>query len=810
MLDRKRHDVLSARFAAIICALLILLCPRHIQAQSEAKQSPSRVAPRHFTVRDSIELTEFGGSDTAGPIPSPNGNYFAVVTSRGVIQSDTIESTLWVFRSDQLRAFLRDNNNTARSPLPKMVANVRAIPQVPARRSNALINSVRWMPSSTALVYLSQHSHAKSQLYRADLISGSVRALTTEDVDVTGFDVANGAIVYRTRLPEENREAGEPINADARDLTGVPLQSILFPETQSVHSKYDALWIIQNGRNGRITDRNTGTPIRLTNRTLQILSISPNGRSVVTWQPSAAAPLSWFDYEPAEARARLRPNDPNVTAESNLLRPTQYVAVNLIDGSVTPLIKAPLGWTFGYGDTTQASWSPDGKKVLLTNTFLPLDGVSEPERLRRLRPCAAAVVDPPSDDSKCVAFSNFTAGRSGGSRLAGASFGETSDDVALSFWDKTERRYHYQSGSWQPSSLPTKPGEQISSGAGASAGISRDTLSLQVKEDLNTPPALWATDLQTGKSKQIWDPNPRLAEVSLGEESVFHWKDATGHEWTGGLVKPPDYVPGKRYPMVIQTHGFYEFDFSPDGLDVTGFAARPLAAVGIVVLQVEDRWDHLVTPDEAPDNILGYESAIERLASDGLIDPSKVGIIGFSRTCYYVESALIKNPSRFAAAVIADGVDESYMQYMLFDVGRSPNEGTQIYGSAPFGDGLKKWTERAPGFNLNRIQTPIRLIAAGNATSILSEWEIYASLLQQSKPVTLIYFPGGQHVLWKPLERLAAQQGNVDWFRFWLQGYEDPDPAKVQQYARWRELRTLQEANNANAKAGKEKPAPVN
>ena len=29
-------------------------------------------------------------------------------------------------------------------------------------------------------------------------------------------------------------------------------------------------------------------------------------------------------------------------------------------------------------------------------------------------------------------------------------------------------------------------------------------------------------------------------------------------------------------------------------------------------------------------------------------------------------------------------------------------------------------------------------------------------------------------------------QGMVDWFRFWLQESEDPDPAKAEQYERWR------------------------
>jgi hypothetical protein len=48
---------------------------------------------------------------------------------------------------------------------------------------------------------------------------------------------------------------------------------------------------------------------------------------------------------------------------------------------------------------------------------------------------------------------------------------------------------------------------------------------------------------------------------------------------------------------------------------------------------------------------------------------------------------------------------------------------------------------------------------------------------------------------------MASQGGTVDWFRFWLQGEEDPDPAKAEQYARWRELRELQEENERKSVA---------
>ena len=53
----------------------------------------------------------------------------------------------------------------------------------------------------------------------------------------------------------------------------------------------------------------------------------------------------------------------------------------------------------------------------------------------------------------------------------------------------------------------------------------------------------------------------------------------------------------------------------------------------------------------------------------------------------------------------------------------------------------------------------------------------------------MIYIPDGAHILEKPWDRMISQQGNVDWFCFWLKGEEDPDPAKAEQYKRWHSLR---------------------
>ncbi len=180
------------------------------------------------------------------------------------------------------------------------------------------------------------------------------------------------------------------------------------------------------------------------------------------------------------------------------------------------------------------------------------------------------------------------------------------------------------------------------------------------------------------------------------------------------------------------------------------------------------------------------------LDAQGIIDPHKVGVIGFSFTDWYVENELVKAPDRFAAATIAEGADNSYSQYLLWG-SANPQLRKQmeaINGGQPFGADLIKWVTRAPAFHLDQVKAPIR-IEAMTPGSLIGEWEIYSSLRLQRKPVDLIYYPNGQHQLQRPLERLVSAQGNVDWFRFWLQGYEDPDPAKFQQYERWKRMRQI-------------------
>jgi hypothetical protein len=63
-------------------------------------------------------------------------------------------------------------------------------------------------------------------------------------------------------------------------------------------------------------------------------------------------------------------------------------------------------------------------------------------------------------------------------------------------------------------------------------------------------------------------------------------------------------------------------------------------------------------------------------------------------------------------------------------------------------------------------------------------------VVPSEEPVDFVLLPDAVHLIVKPWERIVAQEGLADWFCFWLKGEEDRNPAKAEQYARWRQLRT--------------------
>lgn len=764
---------------AIICLLGVLI----------GSGAPLQAAKRPFTVADDIALSHFGSRISWDDDPfvfSPNHRFFAVYTEHGRLDLNRPESILRVYRTEDIIRILKERQST-REPSP--VWEIRKS----TYRHGPIVTRVRWLRDSSGVAFLAKTAWGNSQLLLADLRTKVIHQLTDDDQYVTGFDIRTQRNFVYTVLTQPPPKQVPSLGQSAIIGTGRDLFSLMFPEDSRSPENSDRseLWAVVSGRRFKLKDPASGRTLTIYSNNGEELSLSPDGRSVVTVLPLDVVPAEWEKLYPPPpvpyGSNRVRAGRQDLEDPHGFGLVEEYVLIDLRSGQIQSLVGAPLAISAAWWAAPSADWSSDGRSVALSGVFVRM---ASPETNSISRPCVA-IIAIGSLQATCLESVHGAAedDRLKWHLITRVRFAPGSDTRVTidSVWpgDHQNRSTTYTRGS----------GSHWRQDTSGSDERKQHPFGVSIKQGLNDPPVLLATDISTGVSRVIWDPNPQLRDVALGEVSIFRWKDQSGHDDLGGLFKPPDYVPSRRYPLVIQNHGFEEDQFDPSGAFPTAFAAQELAALGMLVLQVRGDACPFGVPEEAPCNAANYEAAVNELVKAGIADPDKLGIIGFSRTCYYVLEELTAGTLHFKAATVTDGIDYGYFQYlMLSDYANDlyAKEANVIIGAPPFGEGLTSWLKRSPAFRMDRVETPLQVVALDNHQSLMSMWEPYAALRYLQRPVDLIVIPDSEHVMTSPGDRMISQGGTVDWLRFWLKGEEDPDPDKAQQYVRWRDLRQRQ------------------
>ena len=717
-------------------------------------------AGRPMTVRDLVQLASFGSHPHGGgsadiDVPSPDGRLHAVVVKQGNVGDNTNRFSLLLFHTDQL--FNR--------PRPDTLATLASSSNRPA------IESVRWLGDSRTLLFLGEHPGERPQVYALDIQTRTLTARTRQPTEITHFDVAPGGdpVVY-TAKPVVDTTAYATMRA--RGFAARPGQFVgdllggVWAEAASEWStrRLAQTFIWHAGAPSPVPAQLPGPLFRECDG--NSISIAPAGRLALIQCTRAVAPAAWRGYTD-DYLAKL-------LAQGATL--PEFALLDLERGTIAPLVEAPIL-------NASVRWAPTGRSIVLGNAFLPLSGVDSTERHWRTAHPGAAEVDVASGRLSVIAH------RDSLDVVAWDSASNVVEFIPRPYGggplDGPRIRYQKTVRGWREMKAPPRASPPM----------------LLVEEGLNQPPRLVVIDGASRRRATVFDLNPGLAALRLGRVQVVHWITKSGDARFGGLYYPPDFVKGHRYPLVIQTHGFDSTTWAPDGIYPTANAAQPMAGNGMLVLQIgmasDGTWLHaadIASPTEGPRAMEEIESAIEHLDSLGLVDRQRIGLTGFSRTCYHLLYTLTHSKYPFAAAALTDGIDFGYLQFVIYrnaqrGAGFTTDEFGGVNGGLPWGKSRGDWLERAPGFNLDRVTTPLRLEAIGLG-SVLGEWEPFAGMQLQGKPVELFVIPEGEHLLVKPWERLASSGGNADWFRFWLKGEEDPDPSKAEQYRRWHELRT--------------------
>jgi dipeptidyl aminopeptidase/acylaminoacyl peptidase len=320
-------------------------------------------------------------------------------------------------------------------------------------------------------------------------------------------------------------------------------------------------------------------------------------------------------------------------------------------------------------------------------------------------------------------------------------------------------------------------------------------------ERLTDPPEVALVDLAAGDMRVLTELNPEFRHLRISKVRKLDWTNKYEDVAYGHLVEPVDYQAGRRYPLVVTTYRSGGFLRGAVGDE---YPIYLLAARGFFVLSLDRPRSYFPLPWLLSDDTkprfetalrnwdgptASLDSIIERLDQDGLIDRDRVGLCGLSNgaeiTCYS-----ISHTNTFAAAVASSGsgrdpLDHEFM--MSYAPTRDMMRGLDIGLDMNDPENRRKWQALSPALNAERVRASLLIHVAD--TEFLVGLQMYNRLKLHGKPVEMIVFPGERHLKMQPRHRHVIYERNVDWFRYWLQDYVDPDPAKREQYVRWRGLR---------------------
>ena len=267
----------------------------------------------------------------------------------------------------------------------------------------------------------------------------------------------------------------------------------------------------------------------------------------------------------------------------------------------------------------------------------------------------------------------------------------------------------------------------------------------------------------------------------LGTREVISWKSTDGTVIEGVLIKPADFDPAKKYPLLCVIHG------GPTGIDRPSlltpdaryYPSDIWAARGAVVLKVNyrgstgygEKFRRLNMRNLGVGDAWDVLSGVDYLISKGWVDKTKVGCMGWSQGGY-ISAFLTASSDRFVAISVGAGISDWSTYYYNTDItpftinylGHNPVDDPQIY------------QKTSPIAYVKSARTPT-LIQHGELdrrVPIANAYELRQALEDKGVPVEMIVYKGFGHPITKPKAQRAVMQHNLAWFNHYL--WNDPLP----------------------------------
>ena len=711
------------------------------------------------SVADAIEMNriqEFAAS--------ADGGRFAAVVWRGDLGSNRNLYSFLVFSKD-------DRVRAGRTP----VATVEIAPEQEEHYFDPAISKMSFFDGGRQLAFLGRCGSALRQVHAIDLATGQIRTLTGHAPELQSYSISEDgrtvAFIAADHTESDRRRWGYSVlERGARppiSMLRVPFDDLagleLFVQRDGSEPKrlFATSEVLAGGPPTDLPPAGYATAdsslwARMVSFSAHV-SVSPDGRWAVFWPyapPGETVNLRAYDFY---AKADLAADGGFTPGALRVALP--YGMADFATGDVRPLISAPHD-VMG-DDAGTVIWLGGGDSVVIS-TLLPLDAGDPAENARRaaLPPQLAEVEISTGRVTPVALEPGWTP--VGADPATGGLLLTRGAEVA---------RLPKRGGAWadlEPAGAAAELNQQY-------RPVTNGEIVVGVQDGLQEAPEVVAVQLATGEVSTLTDLNPQLRERSFGVVERITWTNPFGTESFGHLILPLGFTEGTKYPLVVLIDDVPgksdDASFIIDGRQqLSSFAMQTLAAHGFVVLLTPfPPMDQAVyeTPEEGARMFAHIASGIAEVDRRALIDRSRVGLAGWSRAGYHTNK-LAMSGLPLAAVILIDGGGSEY--------------------------GLKgdqfRWFTRD---EIMLIGAPL-LAFVHNESLHLAFAGFIDELMKLGRPVDYYIFPNGTHNLRTPSERWTSLTVSVDWYRFWLKGEEDADPAKASRYRYWRQLRGLEGA----------------
>jgi len=274
-------------------------------------------------------------------------------------------------------------------------------------------------------------------------------------------------------------------------------------------------------------------------------------------------------------------------------------------------------------------------------------------------------------------------------------------------------------------------------------------------------PDLWITDPDFESWEKISNANPQQADFNWGTAELMDWVSNDGIPLQGILIKPEDFDPTQKYPMMV-----YFYEKSSQGLH--NYRA-PGAGGSVNAAFYVSRGYVFFIPDIPYETGHPGESAIDavipgilKIVDQGYVDKDRIGAQGHSWGGYQL-AYMVTRSNLFAAVEAGAPVSNMTSAYggIRWQTGRSrmgQYEGGQSRIGGSLWDETLRYINNSPLFEADKIQTPLLVLHNDNDGAV--PWyqgiEFFMALRRLQKPIWLVNYNGEPHGVRK-------EQNRKDW-----------------------------------------------